>query len=414
MRIFAKDSLRWWIAIILAGSAALNYLDRQTLPILLGAIQKEIRFSTLQYSYVTAIFLAGYTALTAISGRLLDRVGTKRGLAIAVAVWSIASSVHSFCRNVLQFAAARLLLAIGESADFPSGVKGITERFPMEERAFAIGIFNSGASIGAAIGAPLISFTAVRFGWRLTFFMTGVLGALWLIIFLLVCKDPQAHEEPSARARPKRQYSILSLLGMRESWGCFVARIFIDPVTYFLIFWVPRYLQTSRGFTLEDIGRFLWAPYCALAVGTIVGGYIPGQLAKRGWTVNRARKSTMLVSSIVILASCITIVVTDSSLLVLVALGAFMFAHGAWGNITIPAEAFDSKVVGTISGIGGMMGGVAGVIGQVVLGYILQHHSFSPVFLCAGTLYLLAFVFLCVLIRRLGCPVSLVEQNAMA
>jgi MFS transporter, ACS family, hexuronate transporter len=395
---------QWWIAVILAGSSALNYLDRQTLPILIGTIQKEIHFTDLQYSYVTAVFLAGYTAMTAVSGRILDIVGTRKGLAFAVAIWSIASSIHFACRSAVQFAIARLALALGESANFPAGVKGVTERFPLKDRAFAVGIFNSGSSLGAAIGAPLISFAALLCGWRWTFAITGLLGFIWIAVFLFAVRDPVRREDRERKDDPVagQQYSLFQLLGSRRAWGCFVARIFIDPVTYFLIFWVPRFLQTERGFGLTDIGRFLWAPYLALSIGTVIGGYVPAQLVRVGWTVNRARKSIMLISTGTIVVSCFVIVGSKSSALVLVALGAFMFAHGAWGNITIPAEVFDSKVVGTVSGLGGTLGGIAGIIAQVLIGAVLLKHSFAPLFLFAGLLYTFAFGSLCLLIKQLG------------
>lgn len=398
--------LRWSITALLAASTALNYLDRQTLSILVGTIQKDIKFTDVQYSYITTTFLIGYTVMTAISGRLLDWMGTRKGLSIAVAIWSFASVLHPLCRTVTQFSLCRLLLGIGESANFPAGVKAVAESFPVRERAFAIGIFNSGSALGAALGAPLIAFSAVAFGWRATFVITGALGFLWVLAFLKIYR-PQSKvsfpDEP-AEAIPDKApaISFWRVLRMKAAWGCFAARIFIDPVTYFLIFWVPKYLEQERGFNLIDIGHYLWAPYLALAAGTVFGGYLPRQLVLAGWTVNRARKGTMLISSLLIPICCIVIITTSSTVAVLIALGIFMFSHGAWGNIAIPAEVFPENWIGTVAGLGGLLGGITGIAGQLAIGQVLKRYSFTPVFLGAGLAYPAAFLSVCVLIKHLG------------
>lgn len=399
--------LRWSITALLAASTALNYLDRQTLSILVGTIQKDIKFTDVQYSYITTTFLIGYTVMTAISGRLLDWMGTRKGLSIAVAIWSFASVLHPLCRTVTQFSLCRLLLGIGESANFPAGVKAIAESFPVRERAFAIGIFNSGSALGAALGASLIAFSAVAFGWRATFVITGALGFLWVLAFLKIYRrqsEVVSFPDEPAEAIPDKTPSISfwCVLRMKAAWGCFAARIFIDPVTYFLIFWVPKYLEQERGFSLIDIGHYLWAPYLALAAGTVFGGYLPRQLVLAGWTVNRARKGTMLISSLLIPICCVVIITTSSTVAVLVALGIFMFSHGAWGNIAIPAEVFPENWIGTVAGLGGLLGGVTGIAGQLAIGQVLKHYSFTPVFLGAGLAYPAAFLSVCLLIKHLG------------
>ncbi len=401
----ARSSLRWWIAIILSASAALNYLDRQAFSILAETLEKELGLTTAQYSYITATFLFGYTAMTGISGRILDNFGTRKVLTIAVLVWSVVSAAHALCRTASQFVVLRLLLGTAQSANWPAGVKATAEWFPVEERAFAVGIFNSGSSIGSAISVALISLVTLTAGWRSAFALTGVLGILWTIAFLGIYRK-QSHQAKSLERHAENPtvpvLSVWSILRMRASWGCFVARIFIDPVTYLFIFWIPKYLQMEWGYNLEDVGRNLWAPYAALAIGTVLGGEVPRRLVKLGWSVNRARKSAMLISSVVILGCSLQLVESKSAAWVVATLAVFMFFHGFWGNIAIPAEVFPSGVVGTVAGIGGLLGGVAGIIAQVLIGAVLQKHSFAPIFLCAGCSYLVALTSLSVLIPNLG------------
>lgn len=400
-----RDHLRWWIAIILSASAALNYLDRQALSILVETIEKEIALTTTQYSYITAIFLFGYTAMTGVSGRLLDHFGTKKVLAVAVLAWSFVSACHSLCRTAGQLLFAHLLLGICQSANWPAGVKATAEWFPVEERAFAVGIFNSGSSVGAAISASLVSFVALRAGWRMAFLSTLFLGILWAIAFLYLYRSrgqKLPHSETRLVGRSSSSISIGRVLQLRASWGCFVARIFIDPVTYLFIFWIPKYLQMDWNYKLVDIEHYLWAPYIALAIGTVLGGEVPRRLTRIGWTVNRARKSTMLASSLMILFCALALIEAKSAALVLLALALFMSGHGFWGNIAIPAEVFPSEIVGTVAGVGGLLGGIAGMLAQLLIGWTLQKHSFVPIFFCAGGLYLMAFAIVSFLIPNLG------------
>jgi ACS family hexuronate transporter-like MFS transporter len=405
--VIARSSLRWWIAVVLAASAALNYLDRQALPILAETLEKELGLTTAQYSFITATFLFGYTAMTGIAGWLLDRFGTRLVLSVAVVAWSLLSAGHALCQTAGQLVLLRLLLGTAQSANWPAGIKATTEWFPVEERAFAVGIFNSGSSIGSAVSVALVSFVTLEAGWRSAFALTGVLGIFWVAAFLFLYRirdrqSPLPSECIGRKLVSVRPLSLWQVLSMRASWGCFVARIFIDPVTYFFIFWIPKYMQSAWGFRLEDVGRCLWAPYAALAIGTVLGGEVPRRLVRRGWTVNRARKSAMLAASLVALFCCVLIAESHSVFWVVVLLGVFMFFHGFWGNIAIPAEVFPSRVVGTVAGLGGLLGGVAGICSQPLIAWVLVKFSFAPIFFSAGVMYLLAFFCLSILIPNLG------------
>lgn len=407
-------NLRWYIAGLLCLSTALNYLDRQTLSILAATIQKELRLTDVDYSFITSSFLASYTVMYAVSGRLLDRVGTRLGFLVSVSAWSVANMLHAFARTAMQLSFFRFLLGIGESANFPAGVKACAEWFPMRERALAIGIFNSGSSIGAAIAAPLVSFIALAWGWRSAFVVTGALGLVWVWAWHRLYQLPHLHPRLSEEERrgilddapPEDSRAsgvpLLRLLAMPETWACVSARAFIDPVTYFLTFWIPKYLQKDHGFSLASIGLYTWIPFAALALGTIASGAIPHRLIRRGWSVNRARKTVMLACSLFI--PCCYVVLTQGGgpAVAILAITGLMFGHGAWGNITIPAEVFPKGVVGTVSGIGGTLGGVMGILTQLAIGWLVANVSFTPVFVACGSMYLVAFVLVHLLAGELG------------
>jgi len=395
-------------------SSELNYLDRQTLSVLADTIQRELGITTVQYSYITSSFLVSYTIMYAVSGRLIDRLGTRRGFMIFVSGWSVANMLHGLANTALQFSFFRFLLGAMEPANFPAGVKAVSEWFPMRERALAIGIFNAGTAIGAALAAPLVTLIALSWGWRYAFVVTGAIGFVWVAVWAFSYQLPQTHPRLSDAERDlilsdgvteetsEESVPIMRLLRMRETWGCILARMLTDPITYFLIFWVPKYLQQERGFGLADVGRYAWIPFVALAVGNIFSGAVPRFLISRGWTINRARKTTMFVVSCLIPVCFLMVTRVDSPALALAMITGAMFGHAAWGNITLPAEVFPRQVVGTVTGFGGALGGLAGVITQLSIGWVVQNLSFAPIFAVCSVLYLLAFALVHVLIGELG------------
>ncbi|MDQ3684843.1 MAG: MFS transporter [Acidobacteriota bacterium] len=406
--------LRWYVAVMLCLSSELNYLDRQTLSVLADTIQRELGITTVQYSYITSSFLVSYTIMYAVSGRLIDRLGTRRGFMIFVSGWSVANMLHALANTALQFSFFRFLLGAMEPANFPAGVKAVSEWFPMRERALAIGIFNAGTAIGAALAAPLVTLIALSWGWRYAFVVTGAIGFVWVAVWAFSYQLPQTHPRLSDAERDlilsdntpeetsEESVPIMTLLRMRETWGCVLARMLTDPITYFLIFWVPKYLQQERGFGLADVGRYAWIPFVALAVGNIFSGAVPRYLISRGWTINRARKTTMFVVSCLIPVCFLMVTRVDSPALALAMITGAMFGHAAWGNITLPAEVFPKSVVGTVTGFGGALGGLAGVITQLSIGWVVQNLSFAPIFAVCSVLYLLAFALVHVLIGELG------------
>ncbi|WP_080903626.1 MFS transporter [Parabacteroides sp. Marseille-P3160] len=412
-----KKNVRWRIAILLCLVSGLNCLDRNTLAILASTIQAELNWTDADYANITAIFVFSYTLMYAFSGRIVDKIGTKKGFAIFAGSWSLVSMLHAFAGTISQFAIVRFFLGITESANFPAGVKACSEWFPIKERALSIGLFNAGTAIGAALAVPIVSFLAFHFGWRVSFFITGCLGFIWLFFWIKYYHLPQNHPQITEEERnlilqendknhgteEEVKVSLRQLLLKKETWGCFSARIFIDPVTYFLLFWIPKYLQDIQGFSLAELGVTAWLPYTAMGVGTILGGALPKWLIdKHGWSLNKARKTIMLIASLVIPILCYSIFSGASPIFAVCLISGIMLSHGLWANITIPSEIYPKSVQATITGIGGTLGGITSVISQKAIGETIGIYSYLPVFIYIGIAYFISFILVSLLVGKLG------------
>jgi ACS family hexuronate transporter-like MFS transporter len=405
-------NLRWYIAVLLCCSTALNYLDRQTLSVLASTIQRELRLTSVDYAHVTSIFLFTYAIMYAVGGRLIDLLGTRRGLLLFVSGWSVVNMLHGLARTALQLSVFRALLGVTEAANIPGGVKAVSEWFPVPERALAVGIFNAGTALGAALAVPVVSFIALRLGWRAAFVVTGVIGLVWVAAWALFYRLPADHPRLSAEehalitgaesAEVPPPVPVLRLLRLPETWGCIVARLMTDPISYFLAFWIPKYLQEERGFDLGFIGKLVWIPYLAQALGNVAAGAIPRTLIARGWRLDRARKRTMLVVSCVMPVLCLMVTRVAHPVAAIAVIAALMFGHAAWGNVILPAEVFPRHLVGTVSGLGGMMGGLAGAASQLGIGHVVQTLSYGPLFATCAFVYLTAFALVARLVPELG------------
>jgi len=417
--LFDNKTVRWKIALLLCLVSGLNCLDRNTLAILATTIQSELDWSDADYANITALFVFSYTLMYALSGRIIDKIGTKKGFAIFAGSWSLVSILHGFANSIMQFSIVRFFLGITESGNFPGGVKASTEWFPLKERALAIGIFNAGTAIGAALAVPIVSFLALYFGWRMAFFATGFLGFIWLIFWLKYYHSPKDHpkitaeekayilqdekEETEEKAADEKPVRLKQLLARKETWGCFSARIFIDPVTYFLLFWIPKYLQDVQGLSLSELGVTAWLPYTAMGIGTILGGALPRYLINQyGWSLNKARKTVMVTASLLIPALCYVLFAGASTVAAIACISGVMLSHGLWANITIPSEIYPKSVQATITGLGGTLGGITSVVSQKMIGATVESHSYLPVFIYIGLAYLLSLICVQLLVGKLG------------
>lgn len=419
--------LRWYIAGLLCLTAGLNYLDRQALSILIGTIQKDIpELTDAHYSLITSAFLASYTIMYAVSGWVIDKLGTRKALAWFVTGWSCASLLHAIARTATQFSIFRFFLGATEAANFPAGIKAVSEWFPMRERALAVGIFNAGTAIGACIAAPIIVWMSLSMGWRMAFVVSGGLGLLWLVLWLLIFRSPRNHplltseelaiiesgrtaQETAGETDARKKIPLLNLLKMKEAWGCIAARMLTDPISYFLAFWVPKFLQDEHHFSLKELGIYSSIPFAALALGNIAGGAIPRWLiGALGWNLNRSRKTVMSIATVLVPLSFLLVVRVPNPALAVALLCVAMFSHAAWANMTLPAEVFPKHVVGTISGLGGAMGGLMGILSQLAIGQLAKRAAatgatpFATIFTTGAILYPIAFLLVLLLVRRLG------------
>lgn len=406
--------LRWYIAVMLCLASELNYLDRQTLAVLIGTIQTELNLKSANYGDINSWFLTSYAVMYLVSGRIIDTVGTRRGFTFFVSGWSLANMLHVFARTVGQFSFFRFLLGVFEPGSFPGGVRAVAEWFPIKDRAMAVGIFNAGTALGSMLAAPIVSFIALYFGWRSAFVFTGALGFVWVIAWTFIYQLPKDHPRLSAEEREliladqksegdsDKPASLSVLLRMKETWGCVLARVLTDPISYFLNFWIPLYFQKERGFDLKQIGMFVWIPFAALTLGNLFSGAMPRFLIARGWQLNVARKSTMLAVSLAMPVFCLLVTKVASPVIAVIVVAGMMFCHAAWGNITLPAEVFPRHAIGTVTGLGGCLGAAMGAITQRYIGRVVDELSFAPIFAgCAG-MYLLALLLVHLLIGRLG------------
>ena len=419
--------LRWYIAVLLCLASELNYLDRQALSVLATQIQKDVGFTDAQYGQITSAFLMSYSVMYLVSGRILDVIGTRRGYLYFVAAWSVAAMSHALARTPFHFQLARFGLGAAEAAVIPGGVKAATEWFPVRERALAVGIFNAGTALGSTLAVPLIGAISLYYGWRAAFLFSGGLGLAWLPLWAWLYHKPEDHrnitEEERALITAGRAGTETAaapppmrvLMRMKETWGCVAARVLTDPISYLLNFWVLKYLEDVFAIPRTTLLAVGWLPYAALATGNIASGIIPRYLVSSfGFTVNRARKLTTFTVSVTALALFLALARIDSiaplvagfgidiTTLALVCVTAAMFCHGAWGNVILPAEVFPARAVGSVTGLGGLLGSVAGVITQRMIGQVVEGAGYAPVFLVCASAYLIAFFLVVVLIGELG------------
>jgi MFS transporter, ACS family, hexuronate transporter len=391
--------LRWWIAGLLFLSTVINYADRLTLSVVSQDVRSEFGLSEQDYSHVVTAFLAAYAIMYAGSGYLLDRMGTRRGFAFFIAAWSFAQMLHGFVRGKWSLAGSRFLLGLAEPGAWPAAAKAVSEWFPADKRAFAMGIFNAGSSIGSAIAPPMVAYLTLSYGWRAAFFFTGALGLVWLIFWLILYESPRRNRwlrreelaevppEPTAE-EAKLKPNWLEVIKKRGCYSLILARFFTDPVIYFVIFWLPEYLRRERNFDLKMVGDYAWVPFIFGDIGYMMGGYMSGFLMKRGWTLPRARKRMMLIGAAVMPAAILAPLVPTAAM----AIAATCFVtlgHAIWvANLqTLPTDLFPRHEVGTATGFSGMGGAIGGMLANLGTGWVVMHYSYAPIFIIAGLMH---------------------------
>jgi len=404
---------RWRICALLFAATTLNYLDRQVLGVLAPDLTREFGWSEIDYGNIVTAFQFAYAIGLVSAGAIIDKLGTRIGYALAISLWSLAAMSHALAGSVLGFAFARFLLGLGEAGNFPAAIKTVAEWFPRRERAFATGIFNSGSNVGAILAPLAVPIVAVTWGWQAAFLFTGVLSATWLVTWLLVYRPPENHPKlmPDELAHirsdpeePTTRIPWLQLLRHRQAWAFVVAKFMTDPIWWFFLFWLPKFLNSEYGLTLTGLGPPLIAIYLLADVGSIGGGWLAGRFIKRGWTVNRARKGAMLVCALAV----VPIVFASNAGNLWLAVGLIGLAtagHQGWSaNVfTLTSDMFPRYAVGSVVGLGGFGGAVGGMMISTFVGFLLETTgSYVPVFMMAAFAYLLALLAVHLLVPRLA------------
>ncbi|MDQ2922633.1 MAG: MFS transporter [Acidobacteriota bacterium] len=405
---------RWVICALLFFATTINYIDRQVLGILATDenFKRTIGWNEAEYGYVTTAFQAAYAIGLLLVGYLMDRFGTRKGFSFAIVFWSIAAMGHALARSALSFGAARFALGLGEAGNFPASIKTVAEWFPKKERALATGIFNSGSNVGAIVAPLAVPFIAVTYGWQWAFIITGMLGFLWLVFWLMVYRRPEEHPKLSPAelayilsdpAEPTTKIPWARLLPHRQTWAFAIGKFLTDPVWWVYLFWLPKFLHTNYGLNITQIGLPLVTIYVAADIGSIGGGWLSGAFIRRGWSVNRARKSAMLICALAVVP--IVFAARASNLWVAVGLVSLAAAaHQGWSaNIfTMASDMFPRRAIGSVVGIGGMAGSIGGMLIATTVGLILQYTgSYFPIFIIAGSAYLVAITVIHLLAPRL-------------
>jgi len=384
-------------------ATALSFLDRQVLSVLAPSLMKELGMDNTDYARVVSAFTFSYMVMFTAGGWLVDKLGTRWGLALCIAVWSAASGAHGFAGSALGLGVARLFLGLGEGGCFPASTKGACEWFPPAKRALAIGVANGGSAFGAVLAPPLTAWLALKFGWRGAFFATGLMGLTWLTAWLVVARSRATTTSATQPAQPAASVPWRELLTDKRVWRILAGRFFFDPVFYFYMFWIPKYLSDERGFSLKEIGDYTWIPFLALGVSNIASGQLSDLLVRRGWPARRTRAWLLVIAALVTpVSACVIVAPTAAWAIGLMAV--LMAAHGLWicNFLAHISDQFPSSVIATVVGLSGTVGGIAATLANLGTGPVVDAYGFAPIFVCTGVLYPLAAVIL--LARRPARP----------
>jgi ACS family hexuronate transporter-like MFS transporter len=403
---------RWVICALLLFGTTKNYMDRNVLGVLNKTLQHDLGWNEIDFSNLVIAFQAAYAVGMLLTGRLIDKLGTRLGYALAMVFWSLASMATALGNSLMSFAISRAALGFGEAAVFPASIKAVAEWFPKKERALATGIFNAGTSFGAMLAPLVVPWLNARWGWRGAFVGIGALGFVWLVFWLLVYRKPEQHPSVSKaeldyiRSDPQvspAKTKWTALFPLRQTWAFVVGKFLTDPVWWFYLFWIPGFLQSKHGITLTGLGPPIVVIYLISDVGSVGGGWISSALIKRGSSVNAARKIAMLVCAIGVIPVVFAYRVDSTwSAVLLIGLAAACHQGFSANLYTLTSDMFPARAVGSVVGIGGMAGAIGGLCIASVVGHVLQWTgSYKVPFLIAGSAYLLALALIHALVPRM-------------
>ena len=414
--------LRWRIAILLSAAIAISYLDRQTLPVAIKAIGKDIPLTNVQFSNLQSAFLLAYAFLYAGGGKLADALGTRRGFTVIMIFWSLACASHGLALTFTMLAVSRFALGMGEGGGFPAATRAVAEWFSVHERATAMGIINAGSAVGAIIAPPLIALILFYANWRWIFFFTGALGLLWTAWWHNSYFPPADHPQLTAPEREKipqaahaaaaHKIAWLDLLRHKETWGIASAKFLSDAAWYFYLFWLPKYLYDARHFDIKSVGAIAWIPNAAAGIGCLTGGWFSSHLVRQNFSPNAARKIAMGLSAAVM---PLILLVTRAPIAWAIAIFSLAyFGQQSWSTLVmvLPTDLFPSKVVGAVAGLIGFGGAIGGIAFGELAGHLLDHgFGYETVFQIAATFHVLAFLLILIAVPKIA-PLSMAQKSA--
>src|SRR5438552_1441311 len=412
-------SLRWWIGGILFASTVINYIDRQTLSILAPFLKQDYHWTNVDYANIAIAFRIAYSVGQTVCGRLMDRVGTRRGLTLSVTWYSVVSLLTSLANGLSSFALFRFLLGAGESANWPGASKAVSEWFPKRERGLAAALYDSGSSVGGAVAPFLILPVYFRWGWRIAFVIPGMLGFLWLIVWRKMYHLPQDHprigdaerrmilaetQEGQADGKPRLRWR--DLLKLPQTWGTIISKGLTDPVWFFVTDWFPIFL-VAKGISLKSGLLAVWVPFLAADLGNFFGGGVSGYLIRRGWSLGVARKALVVFGGVGVLLLIPTIITANLYLIALL-FGLATFSYASFSTIAnvLPTDLYRSDSVASVSGLSGTGAGIGTIIAFELIGHLSAArqasgtHSFDPIVIVAGVIPFIGMILVLLLVRN--------------
>jgi ACS family hexuronate transporter-like MFS transporter len=386
-----SDRTKWLLLSFAFLATVINYLDRQTLSVMAPVLLEEFHISAQRYSYIVSAFMLAYTLANGVSGRLLDRLGTKAGYAWTMAWWSAAEMLCALAAGALSLGIFRFLLGMGEAGNYPAGVKLVAEWFPAEERSLASGIFNSGSSVGAILAPPLLAWILLSAGWRTAFLAVGLLGFIWLIAWIRFYPKPKPGLKAVGQQDATDRLPLKSLLRSKFLWQFTLSKVFSDPAWYFYIFWVPQYLKVVHGFSMRRIGETAWIPFLTAAIGNLAGGVVFTALLRFGRRTATTRRIAILIFS-VLMTSAVFVGESKSAAgcIALISVATFGYTGALANLLAVPGDVFPKGAVASIWGFASMGAGFGGMLFSLVTGWLVEHYSFQPTFVLFGIIPLIS------------------------
>lgn len=405
--------LRWYVAALLFLASVINYIDRQALSVVAPVLTKELRISPVEYANILQAFLISYTVMYVFSGVLTDRFGTRMSLAAFMVWWSVANALHAFATSAFSLGAFRFLLGAGESGNFMASIKAVSEWYPAKEKAFVNGLVNAGAAVGAIIAPPAVVWLLHVYGWRAAFVVTGFLGFVWLTAWLAIYWIPEQNPRitESELALIKADHSTTQgskpvrwadLLKHRQTWGLLLARVISDPIWWFYLFWLPKYLVEQRGFSMIEMGMVAWLPYLFADLGSVLGGIGSGWLLKRFRIEPLQSRSIMMIVFAAMMPVSVWIAFTKSNALALGLICLVTFAHMGWKTnlMTMTNDVYPPATIGSVAGIVAFGSGVGATLFTNLTGTLVQNYSYTVIFLIMGFLHPISWFVVRALVKR--------------